>query len=428
MTTKDTGRKHTPAAPIQGSASPPSEDAFPYWRRNMRSLALAAAALALGFGISNPFLPLILKEQGATGPLEIWIGYTVGGYFTLSFFLTPLWGVVADHYGRKAMVLRTSFGMGIIYLLLPLTPNLWVFLGLYLLGGTTNGFIPSTNALIATNTPINRMGRSLSMIATGALIGGTLGPVLGALVASHLPAYGHLMYVSGGLILLAGLIGLVFAQEHHQRPAQPFRLNVVEDLRIILRLPGIGMMLFFQFTTTFTYLGSIQVVSVYTLQLMEAKGVSSGPEVNWWLGMVALALTVSSAVAAPVWGRLLDRFGAERVMLAALLASSLGALPMALVSTPLQLTIMRIILGLTAAGMAPCAVTLLRGAAPRGMESRVLAWGAAFGMLGIGGGPLLAGLIGPYLGLHSFFIVNSLLLLLGFTLGFRRLKHRLAMA
>jgi MFS family permease len=55
------------------------------------------------------------------------------------------------------------------------------------------------------------------------------------------------------------------------------------------------------------------------------------------------------------------------------------------------------------------------------MESRVLAYAAAFGSLGIGGGPLLAGYIGPLLGLRAFFALNSVLLLVSFALWLRAL-------
>jgi MFS family permease len=51
----------------------------------------------------------------------------------------------------------------------------------------------------------------------------------------------------------------------------------------------------------------------------------------------------------------------------------------------------------------------------------VLAYAAAFGSLGIGGGPFIAGQMGPLLGLRSFFALNSVLLLLGFVLWLRAL-------
>ncbi|HEX9841389.1 MAG TPA: MFS transporter, partial [bacterium] len=185
-------RAAQPHAPQPPGPPLAESELFPHWRRNMVGMGLATFALTTGIGITNPFLPLVLKEMGATGPLETWVGYALGSYFALSFLLTPMWGVVADHYGRKLMALRTSLGMATLFLVLPLAPTLGWFMALYVLMGTTNGFIPSTNALIVTNTPTASLGRALSWVQTGTLVGGAIGPAIGALVASRLPAYRHL--------------------------------------------------------------------------------------------------------------------------------------------------------------------------------------------------------------------------------------------
>lgn len=408
-----------PPSQPEGSASTPPIAEYPHWRTNMVVMGFGTLALAMGFGISNPFLPLILKEIGVTGHLETAVGYVVGSYFALSFFLTPLWGAAADHYGRKLMVMRTSFGMGLVYFILPFAPSLGWFMVIYLLMGTTNGFVPATQALIATNTPISALGRSLSLVQSGTLIGGTLGPAVGAALASFLPEYRYLFWVSSGLIISAGLVALVFAKETHVRPKEPFRLNVSEGMRIIVRIPGIRLLYFINFCQMLTFLGSIPTVSVFTLNLLEGEGISTGKAVNFWVGAVSLAMTLGSALAVPLWGRLMDRLGVGRVLLVSLLVGALASLPVIFVQTPLQLTIARLCLGIMAVGISPSVVATIRQLAPKGMESRVMAYGAAFGMLGIGGGPFIAGQIGPIFGLRTFFALNSAVLFIGFLLWLR---------
>jgi MFS transporter, DHA1 family, multidrug resistance protein len=408
------------AAGAAGGAAPAQH---PYWQRNRIAMALAALSLSTGFGIANPFLPLVLQEFGATGHLETWVGYAMGAYFGLSFLLTPLWGVVADHYGRKLMALRTSLGMAAIFLLLPLAPSLGWFMALYVLMGTTNGFTPSTNALIVTNTPTATLGRALSLVQTGTLVGGALGPALGAFVASALPAYRDLYWVSGALLVLAGLLTLVLARERHERPATPFRLHLLADLRVIRRIPHIRGLMFLAFLQTFTYLGTGAVISVFTLNLLARQGIGAGPQVDFWVGAVTLAFTAASALSVPVWGRLLDRFGAPRILALSLLGAALASVPTVAVQTPGQLAAARALLGLLAIGIGPALLAIVKHYSPVGMESRVLAYAAAFGALGIGGGPFVAGEIGPLLGLRAFFALNSVLLLAGFALWLRALTR-----
>lgn len=392
---------------------------YPHWRRNRTVMALATLSLTTGFGINMPFFPLVLREMGATGPLETWVGYAMGSYFGLSFLLTPLWGVVGDHYGRKLMALRTSLGMCTIYLLLPLAPSMAVFMVLYVLMGTTNGFVAATNTFIVTNTPTSTLGRALALVQVGSLVGGALGPAVGAYIASQLPAYRDLYWVSGALLGLAGLLTLAFAREVHTRPSEAFRLHLLRDLQIIRRIPHIKGLLYLAFLQMFTYLGAAAIVSVFVLDLLSAAGIHQASRVNFWVGAVTLASTLSSALSVPLWGRLLDRFGAPRTLAVSLLGAALASVPTVIAQSPMQLAGARALLGLLMIGISPALLATIKSYAPAGMESRVLAYAAAFGSLGTGGGPLVAGLIGPRFGLRTFFALNSVLLLIGFGVWLR---------
>jgi DHA1 family multidrug resistance protein-like MFS transporter len=396
---------------------------FPYWRANQYALAVATFALAVGFGAAQPFLPLTVRELGVTEHVETWVGYLLGGYFTLSFFLTPLWGVVADHFGRKSMVLRTSLGMGILTLLMPLAPSLGWFMALFLLMGTSNGFVPASQALIATTTPPRRMGRSLGLLLSGTMLGGALGPVVGAALAGWLPTYRHLFYVNGVFVLGAGLLALAFAGETRLRPQHPFRLHLIRDLRVIARIRNLPVLLLINLAYTLTFYGSVTIISVYTLEILAAGGASEPGAVNFWLGVVSMSFTVASGLAVPLWGRLLDRLGAPRLLTLALLCGGVGAVPVALVQGPWQLTIARAAMGVAAVGIGPANVTLIRNLSPPGMEGRVLSYAAAFGSLGMGVGPFLAGQIGPVFGLRAYFVLNAALLL-GLLLLWRRSAPR----
>jgi DHA1 family multidrug resistance protein-like MFS transporter len=387
----------------------PQEAAFPHWRRNRAGLPVAAFFQSIGFTMASPFLPLILREMGVVQHVETWVGYLLGIYFLLSFSLTTLWGAVADHYGRKLMVLRTSLGMGLVYLLLPFAPSLWWFLPIFLLLGTTNGFIPACQALVATTTPHGRLGSALSRMQTGQLVGGMLGPVLAAAVAGLLPAYRDLYWLAAGLSLLAGLIALVLSREDFVRPPGRLELNPVRDLRVILRQPDVWVLYLVFITYTLSLNGSVAVVSVYTLRIVEQGGPVEPARLNFWLGMVAVALPVGAALAVPFWGRLLDKIGPQRVLPVGLASGAAAVLLMALVRAPWQIAAARLLLGGVAVCIGPAGIALVKARTPTGMDSRVLAWLAASGMLGMGLGPLLAGLVGPWLGLRVYFALNAAL-------------------
>ena len=387
---------------------------FPFWRRNMLALLFANFVLTSGFASASPYLPLILREQGFAGNLETWVGLTVGGFFIVSFFFTPIWGSVADHFGRKSMVLRAGLGMGAIYLLLPWAPHPGLFIGLYLVMGMFNGFVPSSLALAATNTPVRHMGKALSWIQAGALLGNTFGPAVGGLIAVMLPRYRDLFLVSGGCILAAGLVALVFARERKETPKGRFEPHLLRDLATLARISRMPMLYALNFLVSVSFWGSIPVVSVYTLELLHGTPGAQGKDEAFWMGAVAMAIAIASALALPLWGRVLDRLEVKRVLAIALAAGALGGIPTVLAQNPLQLVFARLTFGLLAAGAMPAMVTVLRSLAPAGMEARAMAIGTAFGMLGMGSGPLLGGFIGPVFGLRAYFAVNVLVLALAF--------------
>jgi MFS family permease len=156
------------------------------------------------------------------------------------------------------------------------------------------------------------------------------------------------------------------------------------------------------------------VVSVHILHLLDAAGTKDARTVNLWVGAVSLVLPVGSALAAPLWGRLLDRLGPSRALPFSIALGALGVVGVAAAYDPLSLAVSRFVLGLLAIGIGPAAISLVRGRAPAGMESRVLAYLTSSGMIGMGGGPLLAGQIGPLLGLRAYFLCNAALIVLGF--------------
>ncbi len=88
-------------------------------------------------------------------------------------------------------------------------------------------------------------------------------------------------------------------------------------------------------------------------------------------------------------------------------------LPFPFVQSPLQLTGARAALGVLAVGIQPAVLRQVKEFAPAGMDARALALSTSLQMLGNGGGPLLAGLIGPWLGLRAYFGLNAALLAVG---------------
>ncbi len=83
------------------------------WSRTVKVVALTQVVTLIGFNFSFPFIPLFIQELGVhdRSELALWTGIAIGGSGLTMAFASPVWGLLADRFGRKAMYVR-SVGAG----------------------------------------------------------------------------------------------------------------------------------------------------------------------------------------------------------------------------------------------------------------------------------------------------------------------------
>ncbi len=406
---------------MSGDAATERDEArdFPYWSRNLRVLPAATLLSALAFALSFPFLPLVVRGLGIREHLETWVGYMMLVFYLIGFVVSPIWGAVADHYGRKVMVLRAMLGMGFFMALLPFaTSPLW-FAAMFMLVGIFNGANSAINSLLVANTPPRRIGSSLALTQSGALVGQTIGPAVGALLAAMVVRKQWMFWISGGMMLCGGLLVVFLVHEVKRRASGPWRFNWVGDLRELVAVPGIGPLYLLCFMFSVLWSGNTTIITIYALQLLAAQPVAASTEA-YWVGAAAMGLSVSGVLALPLWGRLLDRCDPARVLTYASVAALLANIPLLVLQTPLQLVLARVACGLAASGMMPAILRLLKERAPRRMDARAISYATSFGFIASGLAPFCAGLIGPALGLRAYFALTIVCTLAGVIMWVRR--------
>lgn len=391
-----------------------------HWQRNARTLTAGNVILNAGWVAAFAFLPLVVQGMGVGDKLAMWVGAIMFGYYAMSCVMTPIWGVLADHYGRKSMVLRAAFIMGVGFTLLAFVTDPLVFLLLMVIIGMGNGYIPAGMALIATTTPARHMGGALALAQSGAWIGTLLGPLAGAAMISLLPQQRNLFIVTGITILIAGLMAMMIVREVHVRPDHPLRFNLRADLTRLLAVPELGQLYYMSFLFAATVFGSNTVVSLLTLQMLEERPGFGNLGVEAWIAITVMGLTAASIAALPVWGRLLNRHDPSKLLYVQLAGGLAASLILPLVRDPLELAVARTLFGAFIAGLPPTVIRMVRERAPKGMEGRALSYGTALQNIGSGGAPLVAGLLAPYIGLRGFFWLASGMILGGLVLWLRR--------
>ena len=378
---------------------------FPHWVRNARVMPAANMLTSMGFSVFVPFLPVMAQSLGVHDHLETWVGNMMLLFYIISFASGPVWGGIADHYGRKIMVLRAMLGMGILMCLVPFAPTPFWFVLLFSLVGFCNGSSAAAQALLVANTPPARIGSTLARLQTGMLVGQTMGPAVATMAVAVVSRPHWLFWISAALLLSGGVLVMLFVHEVKQLAPGPWRPQWLGNLRELLAVPRIGVLYLLSFVFAILGAGNITILSVYVLQLQghDASGTGSGA---FWVGAVATGLAVSSVLSLTLWGRVLDRLDPARVLIWATAAAGLAQLPLLFLDTPLELVLTRAAFGLGASLMQPCIVRLLKAYSPAGMDARAISYNTSFHFIAIGLAPFCAGLVGPVFGLRTYFALT----------------------
>src|ERR1700742_2426198 len=128
-----------------GEAPPPPTDvsagATINWQRTLWTMVGVQFVMSISFSILSPIMPLFLPELGVVSreAVDVWAGVLASITSFVAIFTAPLWGSLADRYGRKLMVLRSTLGIAIFTLLMGLAQNPWQMLRLRAGMGTLAG-------------------------------------------------------------------------------------------------------------------------------------------------------------------------------------------------------------------------------------------------------------------------------------------------
>ncbi len=150
----------------------------PNWQRTLWAMVGIQFVMTLSFTILSPILPLFLPELGVSQPsrIDLWAGILNGTTSFVAAFASPLWGRLSDRKGRKLMLLRSSFAIGLFTALMGVSITVWQFFAMRALMGAFAGFSAAAIALVASQVPEGRLGYALGWLSTGQLVGGLVGP------------------------------------------------------------------------------------------------------------------------------------------------------------------------------------------------------------------------------------------------------------
>jgi len=381
------------------------------WKRTLWLMVAVQFIMGSATSVASPMLPLFLPEVGvnAPGQVEFWAGILSSLNFLIAAFVSPFWGNIADRFGRKVSVIRSSMAICLFMGSMAFAQTLWQLVALRAAMGAFSGFSAAATALVATQVPESRLGYSLGSLATGQLVGQLIGPVIGGAAADLFGSFRIAFFVTSGLALLAALITLLGVRERGEPQSHKDRESIISSFMTLTRTGGIASLFVVLLMAQF---GTRSVQPVVTLFAEDLLG--PVPALATLAGFAISITGIADLIASPFLGRRSDVIGYRKVLLIGLAGSALATFPQLFVESYWQFLALRFVLGLFIGAIIPTANALIGRLVP--YQNRGLAFGitASAGFMGSFLGPAAGGSVAAAFGIQSVFLVTGTLFVANF--------------
>ena len=365
------------------------------WKRTVYISLVCVFCTSFGVSQLGPILPLYFHDLGVTTPegMSLWSGLATGITFLIVCLAAPFWGRLADRKGRKITLIRSSFGMALCNVLIAFQTKPEGVVLIRLIQGLVSGFYSASITLIASESPIERTGWALGLLASANLAGSLIGPLLGGYIADTVGIRNDFIIV-GILMGLAGVLATAFIHENYVPKPNIEKLSISKLKEQIPEFSSIVALCVASFIYAICIMSLQPVISVYI------KGIvpSNTENLAFIAGAVFSAMGIAQLMSSSPLGKLVDKVGPRKVLVVSLIYVGLFNIPQAYVTDVYQLALIRFLQGFGLGGMLPALNTYLSSKTPREFTGQVFSYNQSclfFGyFLGAIGGSSLMALLG----------------------------------
>ena len=377
------------------------------WQRTLYILVFAQMMTAAGIASIFPFLPLYVGslDTNSTLNLALLSGLVFSAPAITSMIASPLWGIVADRFGRKLMVERALFGGAIMLFLMAFVHSAEQLIFLRAIQGAITGTRAAVSAMIISVTPPRRTGYALGLLQVGFGVGIAIGPLVGGVVAD---AYGYrpAFYITALMLFLAGLFVLFGIKEQFVGVKSSIRLrvNIFSTWQQLLMTKGVLITFVLRFLSSLGRMMLLPIIPLFILQLIKISD-----HTNSYTGLVLGVASATMTVSAVMLGKLGDRIGHRKVLLTCAASLAFFYVLQGQVSNVRQLFILQALTGFSTGGVIPMISALLASHVGKGSEGAVYGLDNSINAAGRAVAPLLGGILVTWVGVPFTFTATGVI-------------------
>ncbi len=382
------------------------------WQRNLYVIWAAELVAIAGFSVAFPFLPYYVQELGVTDleQVEMWSALLVTGQAVTMAIFAPLWGSLADRYGRKLMVERAMLGGAVLLGAMGFVRNVQQLAILRILQGCVTGTVAAATTLVASSAPRQRSGYALGLLQMAIYSGASVGPLLGGLVADAF-GYRTAFWVTATLLFAAGLCVFFLVEERFEpsrkkEDSSAESSGSAEGFRqgLALVLGSQALLVLFGTRVVINFGSRIMepLLPLFVQSLMPGGG-----RVASVTGLITGVRAATGALGAVVLGRVGDRLGHRRVLAACTLGAAALYVPQFFVTTPTEVLILQGAAGIAMGGILASVSATLARLAPEGRQGMVYGLDSSAASVANAAAPMVGAVIAAGLGLRFIFLCSA---------------------
>lgn len=356
----------------------------------------------MGFQFFSPFLPLYVRELGVTDPalIALWSGLLSAVTPAVSGLLSPVFGRLADRFGRKMMLIRSLAGFTVIIAAMGLVTSVQQLFIARLLQGLFAGFSPMAMAVASVSAPPDKVPVAIARVQGAQLLSVAVGPLAGGLVASHFGTRAA-FFVTAGMCALA-LIALIvlFREARPLESGEARRPGRGTPLREFLRYPYFITVMVLLLIAQFVDRGLALAIPLRVAHLPGVEAIAATS------GFIISVAAVGAAVSASLAARLSQTMPVGRLLLAEFVVGGALCGAMALAENWVALLVLRTLVALCLGGALTLAYSLGGMIVPGETRGAAFGWLALGVQIGTAASPLVTGALAA-VSLSGVFLVDA---------------------
>ncbi len=353
--------------------------------RSFVMLGVADLAYFTATGVAIYALPLYVT--GPIGSDKTGAGIAFGAFAVAALLLRPIAGRLCDRWGRRPFLAGGALLAAASLALTSETTSLTAVIGLRLLLGVAEAaFFVASFAALADLAPPTRLGEALSYNSLGLYLGLAFGPPLGELMV-ELGSYRSAWFGAAALAAVASVLVLTIGETRAPDDG--------EGSHALIHRRSLPVAL--AFLTSMVAIGGF--LSLAALHAKEV-GVSNASVPFFVYGIVVVTCRIAFA-------RVPDRLPSLALGAAALAATAAGLAIAATWGTTVGLLVGTVVLGIGVTFSTPAFFAAIFATAKPSERGAASGTASASIDLGLGGGPILLGLVAQYQGIPSAFLVAA---------------------